>query len=128
MGPDARTVPQPHRAGALEETKVALSGLPGAPEDDPGCAGVQAARRPPSLPSRLWPSPASPDPERAPPGSAVFPIKAGIPGWAETKRDRAAGKANQSLVDVRLWGQRCLLITQRRPNPHGPLQGKSEPK
>lgn len=93
--------PPPHLAGALEETKVALSGLPGAPEDGPGCAGVQAALRPPSLPSNPWPSPASPKRERAPPESAVFPSKAGIPGRAQTKRER--GRSTPRASQATAW-------------------------
>lgn len=95
MGQDARTVLHPTRqepsrkprwhcqgCQALLRTVLAVLGF----RRHYGHYGL----RPPSPPSSPWPSPASPDLERAPPGSAVFPIKAGIPGWAQTKRDCAA--------------------------------------
>lgn len=84
--------------GALEETtEVVSSGLPCAPEDRPG---VRAALRPASLPPRPL-GPALPRPTlRGLHPSAVFPIKAGIPGWAQTKRDRGKStpRANQTLA------------------------------
>lgn len=91
---------------------MALSGLPGAPEGCPDSPGVRCCLRA----SRPAGRPALPRPTfRGLHPSAVFPIKAGIPGWAQTKRDRGKStpRANQTLVyftRVRLGSQRCLLI------------------
>lgn len=56
--------------------------------------------------------------------SAVFPIKAGIPGWAQTKRDRGKStpQANQTLAHfsrARLGSQRCLLVHTMWTVPEG---------
>lgn len=59
--------------GALEKTTgVALPGLPAAPENR-STGSEPPAQRGPTLPHSAW---------RGPHPSAVFPIKAGIPGWS----------------------------------------------
>lgn len=106
---------------------MALSGLSGAPE---GCLGVRPAllREPPAQPA----APALPRPTfRGLHPSAVFPIKAGIPGWAQTKRDRGKStpRANQTLAyftRVRLGSQRCLLIHDMQSVPARSLPGKTK--
>lgn len=90
----------PHPARPAPSRKPPRWHCQGTPEDRPGCLGVGAALQPSSVPPSPRPTPAPPDPARAPPESAVFPIKAGIPGWAQTKRDRGKStpRANQTLA------------------------------
>ena len=90
---------------------MALPGPLGTPEDRPG---VRAARRPASL----LPSPAarlSCPTQRGLHPSAVFPIKAGIPGWAQTKRDRGKStpRANQTQAEF----TRASGVTEAPANP-----------
>lgn len=91
---------------------MALSGLPGAPEGCPDCPGVRCCLRA-SLPAGR---PALPRPTfRGLHPSAVFPIKAGIPGWVQTKRDRGKStpRANQTLV----YFTRVRLGSEMSANP-----------
>lgn len=126
----------PHRAwsagsSALEETtEVMLSGPPGRSQGPSWGSSGSAADQPPAQPR----GPALPRPTlRGLHPSAVFPIKAGIPGWAQTKRDRGKStpRANQTLVPFT-----CASgVTEApanppncRPSPHGLLQAKKNRK
>lgn len=102
----------------LEEmAQVALSGrssAPGTVLTGLGFRGTVACEL--QLPPSPRPSPAPP--QRA---GAVFPIKAGIPGWAQTKRDRGKStpRASQTLTSLhaRLGSQRRLLIYPAQARP-----------